>query len=53
MVCNLSIRYTLASKINSNATWVYRINLVKQVSYKARDSVKFKGGKEVTGFNVI
>ena len=53
IVRNLSIRCTLASKINFNATQVYRTNLVKQVSYKARDSIKFKGGKEVASFNVI
>ena len=53
VVRNLSIRYTLASKINSNTTWVCGTNLVKWVSYKARDSIKFEGGKEVVGFNVI
>ena len=53
IVYNLSIRCALASKINSNATWVYGMNLVKWVSYKARDSIKFKGGKEVAGFNII
>ena len=53
MVRNLSTRYTLARKINSKIAQVYRTNLVKQVSYKARDSIKFKGGKEVASFNVI
>ena len=53
MVRNLSIGCTLASKINSYTTWVCGTNLVKWVIYKARDSVKFKGGKEVAGFNVI
>ena len=53
IVHNLSTRCALASKVNFNATWVYRTNLVKWVSYKARDSVKFKRGKEVIGFNVI
>ena len=43
----------MASKINFNTTWVCSINLVKWVSYKARDSVKFKGGKEVISFNII
>jgi len=52
-VRSLGIGYTLASKINSNATWVCRTNLVKWVSYKARDFVKFKGGKEVVGFDII
>ena len=53
VVRNLSIRYTLASKINFNTTWVCGTNLVKWVSYKARDSVKFEGGKKVAGFDVI
>ena len=53
MVRNLSIGYTLASKINSYTTWVCRMNLVKQAIYKARDFVKFKGGKEVIGFDII
>ena len=53
MVRNLSIRCTLANRINFNTTQVYKTNLVKQVSYKARDSIKFKESKEVAGFNVI
>ena len=53
VVRNLSIGCTLASKINSYTTWVYRTNLVKWVIYKARDSIKFKGGKEVASFDVI
>ena len=52
-VRNLRVRYALACKINSKTTSVYRANLVKQVVYKARDSIKFKGGKESTGFNII
>ena len=53
IVHNLSTRYTLAHKINSKISLVYRTNLVKQVVYKTRDSIKFKRGKESTGFNVI
>ena len=53
IVHNLSTRCTLARKINSKAAWVYRTNLVKWVSYKAKDPIKFKGGKEVAGFDVI
>jgi len=45
--------YTLARKINSKATLVYRANLVKWVSYKTRDPIKFKGGKESAGVNMI
>ena len=52
-VRNLGTGYTLARKINSKTAWVYRTNLVKWVSYKARDPIKFKGGKEVAGFNII
>ena len=53
MVRNLSTRCTLARKINSKAAQVYRTNLVKQVSYKARDPIKFKGDKKVISFNII
>jgi len=52
-VRNLRVRYALAYKINSKTTLVYRANLVKWVVYKARDPIKFKGGKESIGFNVI
>ena len=53
MVYNLRVEYILASKVSFKASQVYRTNLVKQVSYKARDSIKFKGGKKVVSFNVI
>ena len=53
VVRNLRVGCILASGVNSKATWVYRTNLVKWVSYKARDPIKFKGGKEVVGFNMI
>ena len=53
IIRNLRVGYILASKVNSKAAWVYRMNLVKWVSYKARDPIKFKGGKEVAGFNII
>ena len=39
--------------INSEATWVYRANLVKYVRYKARDPIEFEGGKEPISFNVV
>ena len=41
IVYNLSTRYTLARKINSKTTLVYRVDLVKQVVYKTRDPIKF------------
>ena len=53
IVCNLSTRCALARKINFKTTLVYRANLVKWVRYKARDPIKFKGGKKSAGFNVI
>ena len=46
VVRNLSTRYTLARKINSRTAWVYRINLVKRVRYKASDYIKFGIRKE-------
>jgi len=49
-VHNLSTRYTLARKINSKTTWVYRMNLVKRVRYKASDYIKFKRSKEFLSF---
>ena len=53
VVRNLSIKCTLASKINSKATQVCGINLVKQAIYKTKNPIKFKGGKEITSFNII
>ena len=50
IVRNLSTRYTLASKINSKATWVYRTNLVKYIRFKASDPIKFRRGKEFISF---
>jgi hypothetical protein len=45
MVYNLGFRYALACKINLKATLTYSLSLIKWISYKARDSIKFKGGK--------
>ena len=53
VVCNLSIRYTLASKISFKAIGVYRTNLIKQVSYKVKNLIKFKRGKEPAKPDVI
>ena len=53
MVYSLGTRYTLARKINSKGTWVYRTNLVKWVRYKARDPIKFKAGEEVVSSDVV
>ena len=45
-VRNLSTRYTLASKISPKAAYIYRINLVKWVRYKASNYIKFGTSKE-------
>ena len=50
MVRNLGTRYTLARKINSKTAWVYKINLVKYIRYKASDPIKFRRGKEFISF---
>jgi len=49
-VRNLSTRYALACKINSKTAWVYRMNLVKRVRYKASDYIKFGRSKEFLSF---
>ena len=46
VVHNLGTGCALARKINSKGTWVYRINLVKQVRYKASDLIKLRRSKE-------
>ena len=46
MVCSLRVGYILASTVSSKATWVYRINLVKYIRYKASNLVKFRRNKE-------
>jgi hypothetical protein len=48
IVCNLGFRYASAYKINPKATLTHSLSLIKWISYKARDPIKFKGGK---GFN--
>ena len=54
IVRNLSTRYTLARKINSEIAQVYRTNLVKQVRYKASDSIKFGRSKEfISSFDLV
>ena len=50
---NSLFRYTLVRKVNSKTTWVYRANLVEYVRYKARDPIKFEGGKEPISFDVV
>jgi hypothetical protein len=53
IVYNLGFRYTPAYKINLKATLTYSLSLIKWISYKARDSIKFKRGKGFSGFNLF
>ena len=54
MVRNLRVGYILANKVSSKAAWVYRVNLVKWVRYKASNPIKFKRNKEFfSGFNLV
>src|SRR6266702_3607935 len=46
MVCNLRVGCILANGVNSEAAWVYGINLVKWVRYKASNHIKFRRSKE-------
>ena len=46
MVYSLGIRYILASKVSSEAAWVYGTNLVKWVRYKASNYIKFGRNKK-------
>ena len=48
-VHNLGTKYTLACKINSKGTWVYEIDLVEQVRYKASNPIEFGRSKEFVG----
>jgi hypothetical protein len=53
IVYNLGFRHALAYKINLKAILIYSLNLIKWIGYKARDSIKFKGGKRFSGFNLF
>jgi len=46
MVYNLRVGCILANGVNSKAAWVYGMNLVKWVRYKASDYIKFRRSKE-------
>ena len=50
MVHSLKIGCALGRKINSKITWVYRMNLVKYIRYKASDPIKFRRNKEFISF---
>jgi hypothetical protein len=53
IVRNLGFGCALAYKINPKATLTYSLSLIKWISYKARDPIKFKGGKGFNGFNLF
>ena len=48
VVHNSGTRCILASKVTSEAAYVYRINLVKWVKYKTNNFIKFGKSKEFT-----
>ena len=53
IVRSLKIGCILANKVNFKATQVYKINLVKQVRYKASNYIKFKRSKGSIKFGII
>jgi hypothetical protein len=53
IVYNLGFRHAPAYKINLKAILTYSLSLIKWISYKARDSIKFKGGKEFNSFDLF
>ena len=53
IVRNLGFKRALAYKINPKATLTYSLNLIKWISYKAGDSIEFKGGKGSNGSDLF
>jgi hypothetical protein len=53
IVYNLGVGRALAYEVNPEATLVRSLDLFKWVGYKASDSVKFKGVKGSTFFNLF
>jgi hypothetical protein len=53
IVRNLGFRHAPAYKINPKATLTYSLSLIKWISYKARDFIKFKEGKGFSGFDLF
>jgi hypothetical protein len=53
IVYNLRFRHALAYKINPKVALAYSLSLIKWISYKARDSIKFKGDKESINSNLF
>jgi hypothetical protein len=52
-VRNLRFRRALAYKINPKVALVYSLSLIKWIGYKARDLIKFKGGKGSTSSDLF
>ena len=53
VVRDLRVGYILASGVSSKAAWVYRINLVKWVRYKASNYIKFRISKEFLSSTIL
>ena len=54
VVRSLRVKYSLASRVSSKAAWVYKMNLVQYVRYKASDLIKFRRSKEfVFGIDLV
>ena len=53
IVHSLGIRCILASKVSPKAAYIYGINLVKWVRYKASNYIKFGTSKEFLGSIIL
>ena len=53
IVCDLRLRCAPAYKINPKVALTYSLGLIKRIGYKARDPIKFKGGKRPSGSNLF
>jgi len=53
LICNLSVKHRLVYKFNFRAVLVYSLDLIKQVSYKTSNSIKFKRAKGFIVFDII
>jgi hypothetical protein len=53
IVYNLGFGCAPAYKINPKAILTYSLSLIKWISYKARDLIKFKGGKGFSDFDLF
>jgi hypothetical protein len=53
IVYNLGFGCALAYKINPKAILTYSLSLIKWISYKAKDLIKFKGDKGFSSSNLF